>query len=611
MAASSLQAPLSLDVMCDEGRPMLRRQGSLTPGSSSPKVDWRATSPRVSGGKAGGGQTLRRAQSVGSALSDFLGSSSSRKSLEENSAMRRSGSRGCLDSLEASSNAKAMLEGIGGDDRWDRLEEDREWNFATLENTLRPGGMLHRDTFPSPQFLSQEPWQSVGNGSVMPGMESFPRPANARTQLKRASSTGQKMNQKKSIVMEQAQESFDSLKDRLESSLRMQPECSYAPPSTTLPPAAANAVVPSLVPLSTFRDVGVLGLAKDVGGLKLSTLPRTLKRRKNKERNVRSSSMSNAFSALVFIIKSMHGHALEMQEDHVMKLMMPMQRDMDLSFAWLFQQVFASTPEYMLSIMVLLAEFTVHSLGEDMALASAIAMKNAKANSPRAACLAKEGVSAGLRKELSRRHKAALGAKNEDVAETSHEYLLDELAKGASPSGREITPEEEKIMHALMVEAMKEMETNSGWVPPPVVDKEVVKKLVAPVQATLSPDKYSCFDRTELEYQHSIGSQPTNVMLLSNYAQFLYVVRHDHNRAEEYFHRAIRADPSDGEVLGRFATFLWLGRGDKETAERAFRAAAALDPTNPYHAGNYSHFLWHSEDSRYPKCTATCIVGSE
>lgn len=533
MAASSLKAPLSLDIMPDEGRPMLRRQGSLTPGSSSPKLDWRATSPRVGGAKAGGGQgvsTLRRAQSVGSALSDFLGSTSSRKSLEENSAMRRSGSRGCLESLEASSNAKAMPDGIGGDDRWERLEEDREWNFATLDNTFRPGGMLHRDTFPSPEFHSQEPWQSFGKGSAKPGKESFPRPANARTQLKRASSTGHKMTQMKSIVAEQAQESFDSLKDRLESSLKVQPECSYAPPSTPLPLATANAVIPPLAPLSSCREVGVLGLAKDVGGLKLSTLPRSLKRRKNKERNVRSCAMSNAFSALVFIIKSMHGHALEMQEDHVMKLVTPMQRDMDLSFAWLFQQVFVTTPEYMLSIMVLLAEFTVHSLGEDMALASALAMANSKANSNRPACPAKEGVSAGLMKELNRRHKAALAAKHEDVSETNRESLLDELANGAAPLSRKTSPEEEKIMHALMVEAMEEMETNSGWEPLPVVDKEAVKKLVAPVQVTVSPDNYFCFDRTELEYQHAIGTQPTNVMLLSNYAQFLYVVRHDNNR---------------------------------------------------------------------------------
>ena len=534
--AASLKAPVSLDIIPDEGWPVQRRQGSLTPGSSSPKVDWRATSPRFGGTKPGV-KTLRRVQSWGSALSDFLGSTSSRKSLEENSAMRRSGSRGCLGSLEASGDAKAVLDGIGDDDRWDRLEEDRDWNFATLDNTLRPGGMLHRDTFPSPPFLSQE-WQSLGNGK--PGKESFPRPVSARMQLRRSTS----MAQKKSIVLEQAQESFDSLKDRLESSLKMQPECSYAPPSAPsaptapfappapLPPAMADVVIPPLAPLSSCRDVGVLGLAKDVGGLKLSTLPHSLKCRKNKEQNVRSCAVSNAFSALVFIMKTMHGHALKMQEDQVMKLVMPMQRDMELSFAWLFQQVFATTPEYMLSIMVLLAEFTVHSLGEDLALASALAMANSKknSNSRRLFRPAKEDVSAGLVKELNRRHKAALSAKHEGIAETHCEPLADELANAVFPTGRKIFPEEEKILHALMAEAMEEMKKNSGWEPPPEVDKEALNKLVAPVQVTLSSDNYPCYDRTDLEYQHTISSQPTNVMLLSNYAQFLYVIRHDNNR---------------------------------------------------------------------------------
>lgn len=580
-AQSSLQSPLSLEIILDDGRSILRRQGSLTSGSSSPKVDWRAS--------GGSRNTIRRAQSVGSALSEFLGS---RKSLEENGAMRKSGSRGCLDSLEVSSNARASMD---GDDGWsERFEEEREWNFATLDNTLRPGGMLHRDTFPPPPFLSQE-WQSFGKSKG----DSFRLPRGG-TQLKRTASTGgHKVTiPKKSIVLEQAQESFESLKDRLESSLRTQPECSYTP----------NAVVS--LPLSQVpvdKDEGVLGLTKDVGGLNLSALPRSLKRRKHKERARGSCAMSKAFTALVFIIKSMHGHALEMQEDYVMQLLTPMQRDMDLSFAWLFQQVFASTPEYMLSIMTLLADFTVHALGADLALAAASAM--ASPFPPQSAStIVKEDVAAGLRKELNRRSKGvALPAKQENLHRTSSDMLpeirvdLDDVKMSSS---------EELVMNELMAEAMKEMEANAGWQPLPVFEKDEGKKLVAPVQVTISPDNYTCFDRTELEYQHAISSQPTNVMLLSNYAQFLYVVRHDNNRAEEYFHRAIRADPADQEVLGRFATFLWLARGDNETAERAFRAAAALDPTNPHHAGEYSHFLWHSEDSRYSKCSTTCFVGN-
>ena len=116
------------------------------------------------------------------------------------------------------------------------------------------------------------------------------------------------------------------------------------------------------------------------------------------------------------------------------------------------------------------------------------------------------------------------------IAQANRESVRDALAKGVPGEERKISPEEEKVMHALMVEAMAEMERNSRWQPLPVVEKEAMKKLVAPVQVTASPDNYSCFDRTELEYQHALDIQPSNVMLLSNYAQFLYTVRHDNNR---------------------------------------------------------------------------------
>jgi len=199
---------------------------------------------------------------------------------------------------------------------------------------------------------------------------------------------------------------------------------------------------------------------------------------------------------------------------------------MDLSFAWLFQRVFASTPEYMLSIMVLLADFTVHSLGADLAFAAASAMANPHPRS--STTVVKEDVAAGLRKELNRRNKgAALAAKPEDLPRIPSESLLglriaSDVAKMSSS--------EERVMNELMAEAMKEMESNAGWQPLPVVEKEVAMKLVAPVQVAVSPDNYTCFDRTDLEYQHAISSQPANVMLLSNYAQFLYVVRHDNDR---------------------------------------------------------------------------------
>lgn len=506
---------------------MLRRQGSLTPGSNSPKVDWKSSAGLGAGNK-GGGQgvtTIRRSLSVGSALSDFLGSSSSRKSLEINSSMKRSGSKGCLESLEASSNFKAISD---GDDRWERFEEECNWNFATLENTNRSGGTMHNDTFPSVQLPSQE-WHGLGKNKAAP---SFPRPGNSsRTELQRTFSMGHTVPSKtpkspqKSVVVEQAQQSFDSLKDRLDSSLRMQPECSYG--SAKSPPVVKLLPAPPTMDVSPRKDVRFSGIVQVVSGLNLSALPRSLKRRKNKEKNMsrpRLCAMSNGFSAMAFIIKSMHRHVLEMQEDHLLNLVTPMHRDMDLSFSLLFQQVFARTPEYMLAVMVLLAEFSVLSLGKHMAFAAAVNMANPEVSLPDGiSASSKKRVESGVAEDLSRRQEAALSPKPGN----SHIFKVPtECFNGSFPK---LSAAEESIMLSMMSETVKQLEADSGWQPVTHVDREVTKMLVAPVQATLSPDNYPCFDRTDLEYQHAISLQPNNVMLLSNYAQFLYVVRHDNN----------------------------------------------------------------------------------
>lgn len=523
--AATLLTPMSLDILPEEGRFMVRRQGSLTLGNSSPKMDWRAIAGLGAGNKGPTGQgtsSIRRTLSVGSALSDFLGSSSTRKTLEEHSLMRRPVSKDCLESLEVSSN---VMENADGNERRGRFEEERKWDFSTHENTFRPGGMMHKNKFPSTQSIAQER-QSFGTGK---GTGSFPPPSNSfGTGLMRANSTGHIVTpkaSKKSIVVEQVQQSFDSLKDRLDFSLKMQPECS----APARPPSVARLLpVSSNISVQPCKDLGILGIAKDVSDLKMSSLPRSLKRRNCKEKNVaihRSCAFSNAFSAMVFIIKSMHGHALEMEENYALSLVTPMHREIDLSFAWLFQQVFSRTPQYMLSITVLLAEFSVHSLGKDVALAGAIAMAHPKTPvSNDVAAPVKEDVAAGFMKELRRRRKAAPSPKLESVDISP---VTNEAMNGFAPK---FSAAEEFIMQRMMSEVTKEQEASSGWSSLTFVDRKVAKGLVAPVQVTVSPDNYLCFDRTDLEYQHAIDMQPTNVMLLSNYAQFLYVVRHDNNR---------------------------------------------------------------------------------
>jgi hypothetical protein len=87
------------------------------------------------------------------------------------------------------------------------------------------------------------------------------------------------------------------------------------------------------------------------------------------------------------------------------------------------------------------------------------------------------------------------------------------------------------MLQALLEETAKELELRIGEPLQHVkLDQETIRRLVAPVAVDLEPDNYACFDRTDLEYQHAISMQDTNTLLLANYAQFLYVVRHDNNR---------------------------------------------------------------------------------
>lgn len=99
-------------------------------------------------------------------------------------------------------------------------------------------------------------------------------------------------------------------------------------------------------------------------------------------------------------------------------------------------------------------------------------------------------------------------------------------------------------------------------------------------------------DRRRRAYERLIAECDANSLVLSNYAQFLYTVAHDHDRAEHYFQCAAMAEPRDAEALSRYALFLWEERGDVSRAEELFLEAIELDPDNFHHSSSYAWFLW-------------------
>ncbi|KAF5204147.1 Tetratricopeptide repeat (TPR)-like superfamily protein [Thalictrum thalictroides] len=107
----------------------------------------------------------------------------------------------------------------------------------------------------------------------------------------------------------------------------------------------------------------------------------------------------------------------------------------------------------------------------------------------------------------------------------------------------------------------------------------------------------SDFERTRIIYESLVFNDPENSLILSNYAQFLYQIANDYNKAEELFKRAVQVKPVDGDALSKYGIFLWEKRGDMDAAEEAFLAAIDAEPQNSYHESKYAWFLWETGGS--------------
>lgn len=98
-------------------------------------------------------------------------------------------------------------------------------------------------------------------------------------------------------------------------------------------------------------------------------------------------------------------------------------------------------------------------------------------------------------------------------------------------------------------------------------------------------------------YQEMIRSNPTDSLLLANYAKFLHQVEGDKIKAGEYYARAILANPSDGEVLSLYGKLIWETERDGERAEAYFDRALHASPNDSAILGAYANFMWEVEEN--------------
>jgi hypothetical protein len=62
------------------------------------------------------------------------------------------------------------------------------------------------------------------------------------------------------------------------------------------------------------------------------------------------------------------------------------------------------------------------------------------------------------------------------------------------------------------------------------LDHETIQRFVSPINAKIEADDYAEYFRTDLQYQMGLSQDPNNPRLLANYAQFLNMVFHDYDR---------------------------------------------------------------------------------
>lgn len=341
-------------------------------------------------------------------------------------------------------------------------------------------------------------------------------------------------------------------------------------------------------------------------------------------------SVKKAFSSMVFIIQELHSYTMQMRGllyEDLQGVLARVQKEMNASFVWLFQQVFSSTPTLMVYVMILLANYSVYSMGRNATIAAppplvsyASVVKIQDLNPPKfdSSSIKTFSVSPSSGKTISVGGNNGGGGKVRPVSSgTDGDEWYDKadqfrtvIPDGASPvssshgttTGAELTSEqinskeESSLWNSIVQEASK-IQYKDG-----ALDHQTINRLISPVTVKIEPDDHADYLRTELIYQMALREEPNNPLLLANYAQFLWLVPDDRDRAEEYFKRATEVEPADAEAYSKYANFLWRIRNDILAAEATFLGAISADPSNPYYAGTYADFLWDTgaEETCYP-----------
>lgn len=266
-------------------------------------------------------------------------------------------------------------------------------------------------------------------------------------------------------------------------------------------------------------------------------------------------SVNKAFSSMVFMIRELQSYTLYMRQglfyEDIHDILSRVRQDMHASFVWLFQQIFSGSPTLMVSIMLLLANFTVYSMTASVALAAPLSQPQASAvvvvesNFDQKTNLQFD--QAVIVKTFSTGKAASVGgcgggggkvgpvAGSTDDGRSEGPSSTQQIKPASTPSKvtgdmnvEVVREEDEEAAWNRMVEEAKEMQgsfTDASFMNP-----DVLKWLVKPVVVEAENDAYPEYVKTELNYQLAVQQDPESSLLLTNFVQFLQLVLHDNER---------------------------------------------------------------------------------
>lgn len=267
-------------------------------------------------------------------------------------------------------------------------------------------------------------------------------------------------------------------------------------------------------------------------------------------------SVKKAFSSMVFIIRELQSYTLQMREilfyEDLQEILVRVQKEMNASFVWLFQQVFSQTPTLMVYVMILLANYSVHSMSNNLAFVVAgagpapttvqcVTEHNAHThtNFDSSSIKTFSPNSVGKGKTTSIGGNNGGGGKSPSVASgTDGEGRFDGSIVSSSAIVNPTRTSEESVSGRVNQDGeweswnliVDEAEKMDGVIGNDGLDHETMKQFVSPVSVKIEEEEIEDYLRTELVYQTGLSHEPDNPLLLANYAQFLYLVARDYDR---------------------------------------------------------------------------------